>query len=81
MFRVKRLGNGVEVVRRGGEGELGEGELGARYCMRVMTRRLLKEQMAVVIAFDSDTKDDAMWHVPQCDQSYCLAYCLLYCKI
>ena len=33
--------------------------------MRVMTRRLLEEQMAVVVAFDSGTKDDAMWHVPQ----------------
>ena len=33
--------------------------------MRVMTRRLLEEQMAVVVASDSGTKDNAMWHVPQ----------------
>ena len=33
--------------------------------MRVMTRRLLEEQMAVVVASNSGTKDDAMWHVPQ----------------
>ena len=59
MCRVKRLGNGVEVVRRGGTGEWG-----ARWCVRVTTRRLLEEQMTVV-ASDSDTKDDAMWHVPQ----------------
>ena len=32
--------------------------------MRVTTRRLLEEQMAVVVASDSGTKDDAMWHVP-----------------
>ena len=32
--------------------------------MRVTTRRQLEEQMAVV-ASDSGTKDDAMWHVPQ----------------
>ena len=60
MFRVRRLGNGVEVVRRESEGEWG-----ARCCVRVTTRRLLEEQMAVVVAADSGTKDDAMWHVPQ----------------
>ena len=32
--------------------------------LRVMTRRLLKEKMAVVVVFDSGKKDDAMWHVP-----------------
>ena len=32
--------------------------------MRVTTRRLLEEQMAVVVASDSGTKDDGMWHVP-----------------
>ena len=32
--------------------------------MRVTTRRLLEEQMAVVVASDSGTKDDAMLHVP-----------------
>ena len=29
--------------------------------MRVTTRRLLDEQMAVVVASDSGRKDDAMW--------------------
>ena len=45
-------------MRRGGEGEGG-----ARWCVRVTTRRLLEEQMAVVVAADSGMKDDAMWHV------------------
>ena len=30
-----------------------------------MTRRLLKEQIAVVVVLESGTKDDDMWHVPQ----------------
>ena len=59
-FRVKRLGKGVEVVRRGGEGEWG-----ARCCVRVMTRRLLEEQIAVVIVLERGEKNDAMWHMPQ----------------
>ena len=33
--------------------------------MRVMTRRLLEQQMVVVVASNSGMKDDAMWHVPQ----------------
>ena len=33
--------------------------------MRVMTIRLLEEQIAVVIVLESGKKDDAMWHVPQ----------------
>ena len=33
--------------------------------MRVMTRRLLEQQMVVVGASDSGMKDNAMWHVPQ----------------
>ena len=33
--------------------------------MRVMTRRLLEEQIAVVVVLESGKKDDAMWHVPQ----------------
>ena len=45
----------MEVVRRGGEGESG-----ARCCVRVMTRRLLEKQMVVVVVFDSGLKDDAM---------------------
>ena len=33
--------------------------------MRVTTRRLLEEHMAVVVIFDSGQKDDGTWHVPQ----------------
>ena len=33
--------------------------------MKVATRRLLKEQIAVVVVLESGKKDDAMWHVPQ----------------
>ena len=33
--------------------------------MKVATRRLLEEQIAVVIVLESGKKDDAMWHVPQ----------------
>ena len=33
--------------------------------MRVMTRRLLEQQMVDVGASDSGMKDDAMRHVPQ----------------
>ena len=57
---MKRLGNGVEVVRRGSEGERG-----ARCCVRVITRRLLEEQIAVVVVLESGKKNDAMWDVPQ----------------
>ena len=32
--------------------------------MKVATRRLLEEQIAVVIVLESGKKDDAMWHVP-----------------
>ena len=32
--------------------------------MKVATRRLLEEQIAVVIGLESGQKDDAMWHVP-----------------
>ena len=37
----------------------------ARCCVRVTTRRLLEEQIAVVVVLESGKKDDAMWHVPQ----------------
>ena len=33
--------------------------------MKVATRRLLEEQISVVVVFESGKKDDAMWHVPQ----------------
>ena len=33
--------------------------------MRVMTRRLLEEQIAVVVVLERGEKNDAMWHVPQ----------------
>ena len=33
--------------------------------MKVATRRLLEEQIAVVVVLESGKKDDAMWHVPQ----------------
>ena len=33
--------------------------------MKVATRRLLEEQIAVVVVPESGKKDDAMWHVPQ----------------
>ena len=33
--------------------------------MKVDTRRLLEEQIAVVVVLESGKKDDAMWHVPQ----------------
>ena len=33
--------------------------------MNVATRRLLEEQIAVVVVLESGKKDDAMWHVPQ----------------
>ena len=33
--------------------------------VRLMTRRLLGEQIAVVVVLESGKKDDAMWHVPQ----------------
>ena len=32
--------------------------------MKVATRRLLEEQIAVVVVLKSGKKDDAMWHVP-----------------
>ena len=32
--------------------------------MKVATRRLLEEQIAVVVVLESGKKDDAMWHVP-----------------
>ena len=34
--------------------------------MKVVTKRLLEEQIAVVVVLESGKKDDAMWHVPQC---------------
>ena len=34
------------------------------------TRRLLKDQMAVVVASDSGTKDCAMWHVHNVTASF-----------
>ena len=33
--------------------------------MKMATRRLLEEHIAVVIVLESGKKDDAMWHVPQ----------------
>ena len=30
--------------------------------MKVATRRLLEEQIAVVVVLESGKKDDAMWH-------------------
>ena len=33
--------------------------------MKVATRKLLEEQIAVVVVLESGKKDDAMWHVPQ----------------
>ena len=33
--------------------------------MKVATRRLLKEQIAVVVYLESGRKDDAMWHMPK----------------
>ena len=33
--------------------------------MKVSIRRLLEEQIAVVVVPESGKKDDAMWHVPQ----------------
>ena len=33
--------------------------------MKVATRRLVEEQIAVVVVLESGKKDDAMWHVPQ----------------
>ena len=33
--------------------------------MKVTTRRLLEEQIAVVVVLESGKKNDAMWHVPQ----------------
>ena len=68
-FRVKKLGKGVEVVRRGGEGEWG-----ARYCVRVMTRRLLEEQIAVVVVLERGEKNDAMWHMPHYIHYMCTPY-------
>ena len=35
--------------------------------MKVATRRLLEEQIAVVIVLECGKKDDAMWHVPHLD--------------
>ena len=32
--------------------------------MKVATRRLLEEQIAVVVALGSGERSDAMWHVP-----------------
>ena len=37
--------------------------------MRVVTRRLLEEQIAVVVVLESGKKDDAMWHVPHHDKN------------
>ena len=34
--------------------------------MKVATRRLLEEQVAVAVVLESGKKDDAMWHVPHC---------------
>ena len=35
--------------------------------MKVVTSRLLEEQIAVVVVLESGKKDDDMWHVPhQC---------------
>ena len=34
--------------------------------MKVATKRLLEEQIAVVVVLESGKKEDAMWHVPQC---------------
>ena len=34
--------------------------------MNVATRRLLEEQIAVVVVLESGKKDDAMWHVKVC---------------
>ena len=53
------LGRGEEVVRRGAE--VGRD---ARCCVKVATRRLLEEQIAVVV-LERGKKNDAMWHVPQ----------------
>ena len=36
--------------------------------MKVATRRLLEEQIAVVVVLESGKKDDAMWHVPHSNQ-------------
>ena len=33
--------------------------------MKVATRRLLEEKIAVVVVVESGKKDDAMYHVPQ----------------
>ena len=38
--------------------------------MKVATRRLLEEQLAVVAVLRSGKKSDAMWHVPH--QNTCL---------
>ena len=52
---VSGLGKGEEVVRR--EPEVG-GD--ARCCVKVATRRLVEEQIAVVVILESGKKDDAM---------------------
>ena len=36
--------------------------------MKVATKRLLEEQIAVVVVLESGKKEDAMWHVPQIHQ-------------
>ena len=35
--------------------------------MKVAARRLLEEQIAVVVVLERGVKNDAMWHVPQRD--------------
>ena len=44
--------------------------------MKVATKRLLEEQIAVVVVHESGKNDDAMWHVPQAVVSLCSALLL-----
>ena len=39
---------------------------GARCCVKVVTSRLLEEQIAAVVALGRGKENDAMWHVPHC---------------
>ena len=36
--------------------------------MKVAARRLLEEQIAVVVVLERGEKNDAMWHVPPCHE-------------
>ena len=44
--------------------------------MKVAARRLLKEQIAVFVVFERGEENDAMWHVPQCNNRHS-NFCIL----